>query len=633
MMTFASEAGSAQQLVLEPAMPERGKAVKVIFTPAIDTSGQNLITQADTSVTMVFSSSNFYNTAYRLPMQREGKQWTASIYLDPRYASYATFTLESGARIQKPAKNKHYEIPVYANGVRAKNSFLYENYSLPSQVGKSPEVPKLQRALLEKELELYPDNYEAKVRLLHNKMNSTDGEEKEQYRQQALKVIADNFYKEPGNAGLRDKTTMGYLIIGEKTRVDSIRQVIKTKYPNTPAGYEMLTSEIEEIEDKEERKNKAEALLKTTPAANLENVLDLHQILATYYAEAKNSRKVSYHLSQFKPDTTPYYGPTLLKWSKMLLDNGILPDTALAYTERAYSLAVRFPAGVIRYWPETGYVLPYVDPLIKKQSEQAARANSLSLKALILQKKGDQQKAKEALQKALSLSDDGTTLEYAAIYYRVNKNYENAYQLSKKIVINNQEDTAAQRLMYEDYIDWKKTEEGWTKEMKEVGEQWKTSILATLKKERINKTLPVMGNLVNIKGEPVTPSAMNGKIVVIDFWATWCIPCMKEMPYLQSVYDRYKDNPKVMFMVVNSGSGNTLQDAQNWNGNKKYSFPVFYTDDKMLAENFGFGVIPATFITSTDGNIKFRNIGFEGPAIEYKLATAIELLLSETNVH
>ena len=165
--------------------------------------------------------------------------------------------------------------------------------------------------------------------------------------------------------------------------------------------------------------------------------------------------------------------------------------------------------------------------------------------------------------------------------------------------------------------------------MKDVTDHWRTVIMIGLKKERINKKLPVMERLVNIKGEPVPASAMEGKVVVIDFWATWCVPCMKEMPYLQAVYNRYKDNPKVLFMVVNSGSGNTLQDAQGWKGNKTYSFPVYYTDEKLLGERFGFNVIPSTFIVSPSGYIQFRNIGFEGPAIEYKLSTAIDLLLSE----
>ena len=136
-------------------------------------------------------------------------------------------------------------------------------------------------------------------------------------------------------------------------------------------------------------------------------------------------------------------------------------------------------------------------------------------------------------------------------------------------------------------------------------------------------------DVASSKKTPFNQTVEKGKVTIVSFWATWCVPCMKEMPYLQAVYDKYKDNPKVMFMVINTGSDNTLADAQKWNGNKKYGFPVYYTDEKKLGERFGFNVIPSTFIINPDGYIQFRNVGFEGPAVEHTLKTAIDLLLEE----
>ncbi|MEO7983167.1 MAG: hypothetical protein ABI688_03690, partial [Bacteroidota bacterium] len=477
LFSLTAITSKAQQVKLTPEFPVRGQVVTIYFTPAVAGKADTAqINEKDTAVTIVFTYSNFYNVPYRLPMEKKGDHWEASFLLE-RYATYATFTLESGTKLQLPAKMKHYEVAVFNKNKRVKSGYLYESYSLPAQMGKDPAVPDLQLALLQKELEFYPDNYEARVRLLHNKMNRSTGDEKEKYRMQALDVIAANFYKKPGDPGLRDKTTMGYLIIGEKTRVDSIHQVIRDKYPETDAGYDMQVSEIQRLDDKNERKNKAEALLKRTPAAKAKFINELHETLMEYYVETKNLKKALYHLRLIKTDTTPYRGPVLLKYAQLFLNNAILLDSALVYTDRAFGLAESFPAGLIRFWPETGYVLPYVAPSVKMQVVQTAKANSLSLKALILQKTGDRKRAWENLSRALAFSSDPKTLANAAVYYRLEGNHEQAYQLTKKLVMDKQEDTAAQRHMQEDYANWKKTTDGWEKEMKEVTDYWRTVIM------------------------------------------------------------------------------------------------------------------------------------------------------------
>lgn len=132
-----------------------------------------------------------------------------------------------------------------------------------------------------------------------------------------------------------------------------------------------------------------------------------------------------------------------------------------------------------------------------------------------------------------------------------------------------------------------------------------------------------------MKGKPVPAASLKGKIVVIDFWATWCVPCMQEMPYLQKLYDQYKQNPDIVFMIANSGARNTLADAQGWSGNKKYSFPVYYNTDPAIGDKFKFNIIPASYLINKEGNIIFSNIGFEGPEVEEKLKQQLEILLHD----
>ena len=54
----------------------------------------------------------------------------------------------------------------------------------------------------------------------------------------------------------------------------------------------------------------------------------------------------------------------------------------------------------------------------------------------------------------------------------------------------------------------------------------------------------------DLDGKPVTPESLAGKVVVLDFWATWCGPCKQSLPNLEKVYEKYKDNPKVAFYAV-----------------------------------------------------------------------------------
>jgi len=81
-------------------------------------------------------------------------------------------------------------------------------------------------------------------------------------------------------------------------------------------------------------------------------------------------------------------------------------------------------------------------------------------------------------------------------------------------------------------------------------------------------------------------------------------------------------------MVINSGARNTLQDAQHWFGNKKYSFPVYFHTNPNVGDVFGFNVIPAVFVIDGEGKLQFKTIGFEGAGMEEKLKGEIEVALS-----
>jgi thiol-disulfide isomerase/thioredoxin len=252
-------------------------------------------------------------------------------------------------------------------------------------------------------------------------------------------------------------------------------------------------------------------------------------------------------------------------------------------------MADKFPTGIIRHFPETGYILPYANDSTRKAVFDRSSANLLSIIALIDMKAGRLPEATRNMDKALQLSSDKETLENAAVFF---KQTGNTTRLAELQVLR-------EKLLQE-----------------------------KIAKLRTNRSAPTLNTFVDMKGDPVPPETWKNKILVIDFWATWCIPCMEEMPYLQKIYDKYKNNPNIAFLVVNSGARNTLKDAQGWSGHKKYSFPVYYNTDPAIGDKFKFNIIPATYIINKEGNIQFANIGFEGAEVETKLKLQIEMLLN-----
>lgn len=110
----------------------------------------------------------------------------------------------------------------------------------------------------------------------------------------------------------------------------------------------------------------------------------------------------------------------------------------------------------------------------------------------------------------------------------------------------------------------------------------------------------------HLDGRDVDLSTLNGKVVVLNFWATWCGPCIKEMPSLQAFYNQYQGHPEVEFMVVEIDNQPEL--AKSFVEKNNYTFPV-YSPASMIPEAFLGQAIPTTVILNKKGEISYRHEG------------------------
>jgi len=119
--------------------------------------------------------------------------------------------------------------------------------------------------------------------------------------------------------------------------------------------------------------------------------------------------------------------------------------------------------------------------------------------------------------------------------------------------------------------------------------------------------------LHTLKGRPVALSDLQGKVVVLDFWATWCAPCRASFPMMQQLIQEYREEA-VVFLFID-----TWEDSEDPNERVAaflqdygYDFTVLLDDAKGVADAYGVTGLPTKVIIDEQGRIRFRSLGYGG---------------------
>jgi peroxiredoxin len=113
-------------------------------------------------------------------------------------------------------------------------------------------------------------------------------------------------------------------------------------------------------------------------------------------------------------------------------------------------------------------------------------------------------------------------------------------------------------------------------------------------------------NLLDLNGKRIILSDLKGKIVFLNFWATWCSPCREEMPAMQKLYKHFKDKDFVMLAVSVKEPASVVEKFfKDYN----LTFTALLDSDGELMNQYGVRAIPATYIIDRDGAIIGKAFG------------------------
>jgi peroxiredoxin len=132
-------------------------------------------------------------------------------------------------------------------------------------------------------------------------------------------------------------------------------------------------------------------------------------------------------------------------------------------------------------------------------------------------------------------------------------------------------------------------------------------------------------SLPSRSGDTVSLEQLKGKVVMLNFWASWCGPCRTEMPLLDQMHKRYSS---LGFTLIGVNVEANTKDAERWLAETPVSFPVLFDRDSKVSKMYEVSAMPSTVFIDRKGNVRYLHRGYKtGDESEY--LNQIRALLKE----
>jgi peroxiredoxin len=429
---------------------------------------------------------------------------------------------------------------------------------------------------------------DAKLEALKNEKNQT-------VLQQKIKSL------ENGAAG--DLMVLIQYYTRDSVKMTTIRKMLNKKYPNTNEALMSRMISFNNLKPGAEVVEKHyRSLRKEYPDINM----DLEKnMVALAYAEEPNAEKVSEYINAM---ADPVYKVAAVPMSVELL--------APISQTLAFDLATKQLEGAKKLKGQTALSQPL------KADPKTVYNEYIDMYAKLLFKTGKNEEAYKYTKEAYRNSDNRRNTELIENYAFLSSVFDANYQEALPILA-----MAVKAGKFEKrYVDQVRKGYATLNPGKDVD-----AYIAELQKNFIDKIKMQVSKLMinevapdfyvtDVNGKKVSLADFKGKTIVLDFWATWCGPCVASFPAMQMAVNRYASDPNVKFLFIHTWEkvADPLTDAKNFLSKRDYKFDLYMdpiskaTKRSPAAQAFKIDGIPAKFIIDGNGRIRFSISGFEG---------------------
>ncbi len=592
-------------LTFTPQMPKAGQTVSFKF----DKKLSPLIDEKKVDILVYLFGPGGYKIL-EPAITQAGTLYSGNFKLDSNTSCLAFGFVNKDKKVQDNNAGDGYIIPVYAKNNQPVTEYyvwagrLYSGYG--ERLFGMKAVSEKNLTLLEEGLKLNPDAknnadyFSAYLRAI-NTVKKKDGE-------QIILGYLKNITDKP------DIKEADYRILSQwyknlkmKNIADSFSAVMKEKYPIGVWKNEELLAAVFNGKDAETKKTAFETYIKTFPKEENKTLInDFKNRIASAYFKEKNY------------DAFKIWSKDMSMADKASLYNNQSWNMALAKEDVTYAKQISYEATT---WAKKEMTTPTEkkpDYLSKKdwvRERKSQYAMYGDTYAFILYQSGDYKNGYQYAKDAAGINEFKNA-EYNERYSQLMVKVTTPAMAKKEIEKFVKEGAASSKtkdLLKELYVAEKKSDAGYAEYIAKLEMAAKEKKRADLANTMINEEAPKF-SLKDLDGNDITLAGLKGKVVIVDFWATWCGPCIASMPAMKTALEQLKKREDVTFVFVDTWESveNKKQNAADFMKNKNYPFHVLLDESDKVVADFKVNGIPTKFVIDKTGNIRFKSVGFGG---------------------